>query len=139
MNKNSNNLKHQRRTPLKIYSELIQSIGGLKTQIDSHNDSDSDSTLDEDYYKLFQDILINKREAKQLRNIHNEMFNIYASKLGPLELKTANSYSKMISQFILYSPSIDPDDLDQFLSIKFNLNKKRYIKTKLNRIIHEVL
>ena len=52
------------------------------------------------------------------------MFDIYVSKLGSLELKTAKAYSKMISQFIMYSPSIDPTDLERFLTIKFNLEQK---------------
>ena len=79
--------------------------------------------MDEEYFNMFKDILKNKREAKQLRIIHNEMFDIYISKQGPLEIKTAKAYWKMISQFVLYPPSFDPSYLERFLNIKFNLKK----------------
>ena len=42
------------------------------------------------------------------------MFDIYVSKQGPLEIKTTKAYWKMISKFVLYSPSIDPSDLSAF-------------------------
>ena len=80
--------------------------------------------MDDEYLNLYKDILKNKREAKVLRKIHNEMFDIYVSKLGPLDLPTAKAYCKMLSQFITYSPSVDPNDLEHFLPNKFNLNKK---------------
>ena len=49
------------------------------------------------------------------------MFDIYVDKLTYVTHDTAKSYSKMISQFILYSPGIDPTDLKPFLASKFNL------------------
>ena len=51
------------------------------------------------------------------------MFEIYINKLTYVNLKTAKSYSKMIIQFIYYSPGIDPHDLEPFLISKFNLPK----------------
>ena len=45
---------------------------------------------------------------------------------------TAKSYSKMISQFILYSPSVDPANLEPLLASKFNLPiKGRALISKL--------
>ena len=58
---------------------------------------------------------------KQLRKIHNEMFDIYVDKLAYVTYDTAKSYCKMISRFILYSPSVDHADLEQFLAFKFSL------------------
>ena len=80
-----------------------------------------ESVLDEEYFDIFKETIKNKREIKQLRKIHNEMFDIYVDKLTYVTHDTAKSYSKMISQFILYSPGIDPTDLEPFLASKFNL------------------
>ena len=49
------------------------------------------------------------------------MFDIYADKLTYVTHDTAKSYSKMISQFILYSPCVDSTDLEPFVVSKFNL------------------
>ena len=80
-----------------------------------------ESVLDEDYFDIFKVTVKNKREIKQLRKFHNEMFDIYIDKLAYVTYDTAKSYSKMISQFILYSPGVDHADLEPFLAFKFNL------------------
>ena len=59
----------------------------------------------------FNNILKNKKEQKQLRTIHEQMFDVYVDKLTYATQATAKSYSKMISQFIYYSPGVDPADL----------------------------
>ena len=56
-----------------------------------------------------------------MRKIHNEKFDIYFDKLTYVTHDTAKSYSKMISQFFLYSPGVDPTNLEPFLASKFNL------------------
>ena len=80
-----------------------------------------ESVLDEEYFNIFKDTIKNKREIKQLRKIYNEMFDIYVDKLTYVTHDAAKSYSKMISQFILYSLDVDPTDLEPFLASKFNL------------------
>ena len=69
----------------------------------------------------FKETIKNKWEIKQLRKNHNEMFDIYADKLTFVTHDTAKSYSKMISQFILYSPGVYLTDLEPFVVSKFNL------------------
>ena len=49
------------------------------------------------------------------------MSDIYVDKLAYVTCDTAKSYSKIISQFILYSPGVDHADLKPFLAFKFNL------------------
>ena len=56
-----------------------------------------------------------------MRKINNEMFDIYVDKLTYVTHDKAKSYSKIISQFIIYSPGINPTDLELFLTSKFNL------------------
>ena len=34
---------------------------------------------------------------------------------------TAKAYSKIISKFIMFSPSIDPSDLERYIKFEFNL------------------
>ena len=80
-----------------------------------------ESVLGEEYSDIFKETIKNKWEIKQLRRIHNEKFAIIVDKLTYVIHDKAKSYSKMISQFILYSPGVDPTDLDPFLSSKFNL------------------
>ena len=65
-----------------------------------------ESVLDEEYFDIFKETIKNKLEIKKLRIIHNEMFDIYVDKLAYATYDTAKSYSKMISQFILYSPGV---------------------------------
>ena len=60
------------------------------------------------------------------------MFDIYANKFTYATQATAKSYSKMISQFICYSPGVDPPNLEPILASKFNLSKERgTLKSKL--------
>ena len=83
-------------------------------------------------FNTFNNILKNKKEQKQLRTIHEQMFDVYVDKLTYATQATAKSYSKMISQFIYYSPGIDPADLEPFLASKFNLSKEGgTLKSKL--------
>ena len=88
------------------------------------DEPECESVFDEEYFDIFNETIKNKWEIKQLRKIHNEMFDIYVDKLIYFTHDTAKSYSKMISQFILYSPGVDPTDLEPFLASKFNLSIK---------------
>ena len=73
------------------------------------------------YYEIFKYIVKSKEEATMLKEIHDEMFDIYIDKMNYISNKTAKSYSKIISKFMIYSPSIDPYDLDKFILCEFNL------------------
>ena len=42
------------------------------------------------------------------------MFDFYVDKFTYVTHDTAKSYSKIISQFILYSPGVGPADLEPF-------------------------
>ena len=48
-------------------------------------------------FNTFNNILKNKKEPKQLRTIHEQMFDVYAKKFTYATQVTAKSYSKMIS------------------------------------------
>ena len=52
------------------------------------------------------------------------MFDIYINKLDYVSHDTAKSYSKMIDEFVMYSPEICTDDLTTFLRKKINLSKR---------------
>ena len=53
--------------------------------------------LDTLSFNIFNNILKNKKEQKQLRTIHEQMFDAYVNKLTYATQATAKSYSKMIS------------------------------------------
>ena len=40
-----------------------------------------------------------------------------------ISLNRAKAYSKIISRFISFSSSVDPDDLDKFIQTTFKLSK----------------
>ena len=80
--------------------------------------------LDKEYFDIFKETIKNKFGIKQLRKIHNEKFYIYVDKLAYVTYDIAKSYSKMISQFILYSPGVDHADLESFLAFKINFITK---------------
>ena len=43
--------------------------------------------------------------------------------MNAVEYETAQAYDKMISEFVMFSPGINPNDLELFLISKFNLLK----------------
>ena len=51
------------------------------------------------------------------------MFDIYIQKMNAVEYVTAQAYAKMISEFVMFSPGIDPNDLELFIISKFNILK----------------
>ena len=83
----------------------------IETQLEK---PECDSVLDYVYFYIFKETIKNKRLIMQLRKIHNKIFDIYTDKLTYITLDTTKSYSKIISQFILYSPDVDPADLEPF-------------------------
>ena len=83
-----------------------------------------ENEINSNYFDIFRDILKNKREAKELRKIHEEMFETYVSSLDYVDMKTAKGYCRIISKFLLFSPSVDPDELDPFLTREFKLEQK---------------
>ena len=56
-----------------------------------------------------------------LKEIHEEMLDIYVNKMKHISDTTAKAYSKIISKFIMFSPSIDPSDLEKYIKFEFNL------------------
>ena len=77
------------------------------------------SEIDNSCFENFRDILKNKREAKELRKIYEEMLENYVSSLGYAKMKTAKEYCRIISKFFLYSPSLDIDKLESFVIKEF--------------------
>ena len=61
---------------------------------------------------------------KAVEKIHNEKLYIYVDKLAHVNYDIVKSHSKMISQFIPYSPGVDHADLEPFLAFKFNFPVK---------------
>ena len=58
---------------------------------------------------------LNKTEAKFLFKTHEDILDYYADKLNSLSFQTQNSYLRIISQFITFSPSLDHADLNYFI------------------------
>ena len=54
------------------------------------------------------------------RKILNGIIGSYANSISHLALKTKDSHTNIVCIFILYSPSINSEDLEYFLIDKFN-------------------
>ena len=52
------------------------------------------------------------------------MFKIFEDKMRHIQDSTIRFYAHVICQFIIYSPSVDPNDVEGFIMFKFKLNKK---------------
>ena len=52
------------------------------------------------------------------------MFEMFADILNHIQDSTIRFYAHIICQFIVYSPSVDPNDVYSFIMFKFKLNKK---------------
>ena len=88
--------------------------------------------IDTSYLEWFGDLFKEKDDNIKLRQIHEEMFNIYVDKVKHVSEKTMKYYSKIISKFILFSPAVDPDDLEKFICFEFKL---RHIEeTQANKL-----
>ena len=83
-----------------------------------------ENEIDSNYFDIFRGILKNKRESKKLRKIHEEMFEIYVSSLDYVDIKRIKGYCRIISKFLVFSPSVDPDDLELFFTTELNKNKR---------------
>ena len=97
------------------------------TSLNQHSmieDNSWDEEIDRNYFNMFRDILKNEREAKKLSKIHQEMFGNYVVTLGYFSMKTSKGYCKIINKLLLYSPFVDPDELEAFIIEEFKLKKK---------------
>ena len=97
------------------------------TSFNSHtldDESNIHSEIDNSYIKNFRCILKNKREAKELRKINEKMLEDYVSSLIYVNMKTAKGYYRIISKFLLHSPSVDPEKLEPFLIKEFKKDKR---------------
>ena len=88
------------------------------------DDNSWDEVIDSNYFDMFIGILKNKREAIELRKIHEEMFENYVLTFGYVSMKTAKWYCKIIIKFLLYFSSVDTDELEPFIIEEFKLKKK---------------
>ena len=52
------------------------------------------------------------------------MFGNYVVTLGYFSMKTSKGYCKIINKLLLYSPFVDPDELETFIIEEFKLKKK---------------
>ena len=57
-----------------------------------------------------------------------EIMNIYADKMKHILNNKAKSYSNIVSKFMYYSLSIDPNDLEKFIHITFNSPKQGCVR-----------
>ena len=103
-------------------SKTIEDKQIIKQQSDDTPETLDYTEYDELYYKYFKNVLKGKREAKKLRKIHEEMFEVYVSKMNHITNETAKSYSHMIYCFLIFSSAVNPDDLPKFLKHKFNIS-----------------
>ena len=85
------------------------------TSVWDEADFDPLSELDNHYCAYYQEIVLNKEEARQLKEVHEEVVDSYSRKISHLHHSTINPYANIVSRFILYSPSLDHKDLEPFI------------------------
>ena len=61
----------------------------------------------------------NRRSAKALLKLHEDVIDFYKQSMGNIKAKTMKKYALIISQFMIFSPTLDPKDVPGFLEFKF--------------------
>ena len=108
----------------------VQASTNKNLELDYQTDADNlESWSIEILYEWNRDILKNKREAKLLHKIQMEIMNIYVDKMKHISNNKAKSYSIIVSKFMHYSSSIDPNNLDKFIHINFNSPKQGCVRS----------
>ena len=121
MNSYHSKFKNEYNKHSKTDSNYSISLNQLDQPLDVSNNMNVYDESHVLYYEIFNHILNSHAEAAILKEIHEEMFDIYVEKMKHISNSTAKSYCKIISKFMLYSPSIDPHDLGKFIQYEFNL------------------
>ena len=98
------------------------------------------ANLDDCYPKYYFHVLTNKKEAKMLRKIHEEIVDSYSEQISHLSKKIIQSYANIVSRFLLYSPSVSIEDITPFLMKELDLPKtegsiKSHLKGTVKKII----
>ena len=66
-------------------------------------------------------LVSNKRCAKALYKLHEDVIEYYKQTIGSVKPKTLRKYGRIITQFMIFYPTLDPKDLPGFLRHKFPL------------------
>ena len=85
------------------------------TSIWDEADWDPLSELDNHYCAYYQEITLNKKEGRQLREVYEEIAGSYSRKISHLHPSTINLYANIVSRFILNSSSLDHKGLESFI------------------------
>ena len=58
----------------------------------------------------------NRRNAKALYKLHEDVIGYYKHIIGPVKTKTMRKYGRIVTQFMIFSPTLDPKDVPEFLN-----------------------
>ena len=89
----------------------------------NHLELDDDTKLRYEYEeKLLEQYTLNKSDAKELLKLQIELIGSYFQENSTWSKHTVRSYLHMITDFVTYSPTIDPSKLKNFIYSKFKIN-----------------
>ena len=59
------------------------------------------------------------RNAKALLKLHENIIGFYKQAIEQVKPKTMKKYAIIVTQFMIFSPTLDPKDVLRFLEFKF--------------------
>ena len=68
----------------------------------------------------YEKLVCNRRNAKALYKLHEEVIDCYRHTIWPVKVKTIRKYARIVTQFIIFSQTLDPNDVSEFLKLKFS-------------------
>ena len=116
----------------KYYSAIYQRFGKVANtqepaEMDepdelNHTELDDDTKIRYEYAeKLLEKYTWNKRDAKELLKLQIELIESYFKENSAWSKHTMRSYQHIITDFVTYSPTIDPSELKNFIYSKFKI------------------
>ena len=102
--------------------------------MDVHPSFEKEDALEDELIEHYGKFIGNKCDAKELYKLHEDVIEYYVNSIGEVNAKTLRKYARIISQFMIYSPTLNPENLDKFIQLKFP-NKFQISYSKLNSSI----
>ena len=79
------------------------------------DEADFNNEVNNSYLECFGYLFEEKDDNLKLIQIHEEIFDICIDKMNHVSDKTMKYYLKILSKFTLFSPAVDPDELEKFI------------------------
>ena len=100
----------------------------------THSSFEKEDALEVELIEHYGKFICNKREAKELYKLHENVIECYVNFIEEVNAKTLRKHALIISQFMIYSSTLNPENLDKLIQLKFS-NRFQISYSKLNSLI----